>query len=130
MVGMEVIVMFVDGFFEIVIWGVVVFGVGGVFGLIFWGVLLDGDLFGDFDLVIGDLFGGFLMMNFYDFDMVLLLFNVLVVGFVFDIVYFDVLVNGLGFGCELVFLNVDVFVVYFDNYMDELFGIMILLSFS
>ena len=130
MAGMEVTATFADGSTETATWGVIAPGAGGAFGLIPWGVLLDGDSFGDFDPVTGDLFGGFLMMNFYDFDMVSLSFNALAAGFVFDTAYFDASANGSGPGRELVSSNADVFAVYSDNYMDELFGTMTLLSSS
>ncbi|TPV53833.1 hypothetical protein FJ444_20095 [Aestuariibacter sp. GS-14] len=130
MVGVEVTATFADGASETATWAAITTGAGGAFGILPWGVLLDGDSFGEYDPLTDTLYGGFLMMNFYDFDMVSLSFSALSAGFVFDTAFFDASANGSGSGRELAASNPDVFAVYSDNYMDELYGTMTLLSSS
>lgn len=128
MVGMDVTATFADGSSETVTWDSLLPGAGGVMGLLNWSVTLDGDSFGEYDPVSNTLFGEFVVFNFFDFDMVSLTFEGLAAGFVFDTAYGDASANGSGSGREMVSSNADVFAVYSDNYMDELFGTMTLLS--
>lgn len=130
MAGMEVTATFADGSSETVTWAALTTGAGAATGLLPWAVMLDGDSFGQYDSSTNTLFGEFVISNFFDFDMVSLSFNALVAGFVFDTEFFDASANGSGDGRELVSSNANVFAVYSNNYMDELFGTMTLLSTS
>lgn len=72
-----------------------------MFGVFDWVLIFDGDFFGDYDFVLNMFYGLFIFFNGL-FDVVSIIIDILSEGFVFDIVFFDVFVNGLGFGYEFV----------------------------
>lgn len=127
MVGVEVSVEFSDGSTDSAVWTAMNSTIGAAISLD-WGVMLNGDSFGQFDSSTNTFFGMFIISNTSALDMVSLTIEALAAGFVFDTEYGDTSANGSGAGREMVASAPTIVAAYSDNFMDELFGTIMLTS--
>ena len=90
--------------------------------------MLSGDSFGEYDPGTNTFYGLWIISNSTVFDIVELTLNGVNAGVVFDTEFGDASANGSGPGREMVGSSPMLVATYTQNYLDELFSIMTLMS--
>lgn len=129
MADMQITAEFANGSSETLTWGPM--GSDGVTGgavSAVWGVVLSGDSFGQIDTSTNTFYGRWVINNTGNVDIVELTLNGMNAGVVFDTEYGDASANGSGAGREMVADSPAVVALYSQNYIDELYSVMSLIS--
>ena len=127
MAGMTVTAEFSDGSTDTLMWNAMGTDMGGALSPE-WGVMLSGDSFGEYDPGTNTFYGLWIISNSTVFDIVELTLNGVNAGVVFDTEFGDASANGSGPGREMVGSSPMLVATYTQNYLDELFSIMTLMS--
>lgn len=126
--GIEVTVQTATGGSESATWQATSATAGLAAGTSDWFITLDGDTFGDFDPVTGDIYG---LFSFFSgaLDVVSITLNMVGTGLVFDTEFGDASANGSGAGRELVSDLPQYSVSYSNLVEDELYSTLTLSGF-